>query len=1429
MTSSSSLYGTVTTQNSSSTNSTSLYGEAGTPIPDSSGNVVVRGDLYVLSGNILTTAATGNIFPANATTINLGLAATSVNIGAGTGTTTINNTLYAPGADFGNITIGVATDNTITTTSGQLILKSATGEIDTDTTSILSTNSSSFFLVNSPTTVNAFQGATTLTMGAPTGTTTIRNNLVADSGDFANITIGVVDGNTIATTSGDLNLLPTGNNGVNITSGLDAPTLITRNSAVTNTAVRGLALSAQTSLTPAVGFGNTLEYQVEAQPGNTERAGYISVNLTDITAGSEDFSMYFGLMENGATYATKMILDSTGSLALDNDLTIGGTTVSLAPATNILYSENNDRLNRPSVRSTTGNTSGWRVEAPNTTTSAIANISAASSSDQLNSKFIGIQARGAATNDLRIQTGKYTAGVQGASGTVVTFIDYITPYATVNPAGPTNPLDLTTKAYVDAQVDSNTTYTVDASATTGGANFNLVGSDATTDTIKFAGGTNVTVVATDANTITINAPDTNTTYTQNISSTTGGANLNLVGSDSTTDTVKFANGTGVTVSYTDASTATVAIGQAVGTSDNVQFNGVTTNSVTTGTVNANGGVSFVNTAPMGGTYATVNQFGPVNGSDLTTVDYVNSVLPTVVTYDFAASSATGGANLNLTGSNATTDTVKLTNGNHITATYTSATEVTLGSDATDANTANTIVARDASGNFSASGATLGNITVGVGTDQTIGTTTGDLILDSASGIIQLADPNISSTVAQTWTVVDNNASALSIGATGKAGLLKIDSTDNAERVVTSGNLTVNGSQVLITQNTTYVPPTSALSTVTGTNGVVAVSSTGGANGYGAGYAARYHSGDTSAGVNNAASLALSSATGSSSAPAGSSANQVLGALNFDGYTAGTSNNYVSQIATANAGGGFVAVQPIQAQGYARQAFTNSTTVTTAVTGASGTGSVATLTFTTQNTAPYAAGQSVTIAGMTPSGYNGTYTISAATTSSISYSNATTGFTSGGTIAAANTVTAAGTGFRVRGFANSTNITPANRFNFMDLTASAATFKSNAYTFANEVITGSTLTATNYMTLGATVGSINQDTFTLKNTAGTTTYATLNSTSATLNGDTVALKNTAGTSTYANFATGGATITTGGATEVIRTATTSGANPALLLKRSTTATAAPIDNDGTGLRISTAGSSGTNYGIGFFNYLYQTPASGSDHEFYLGLAKGDQTGSIVDSVQTISSKLTNTRILAGTAGAAGTTATVAQFSPTNNTLKADALTLQTYAGVALVGTAISYNRVYGQWQYDATLTPAAANTGYAVPFQGANATIDFANIASAASTSRIIPGAAGMFKLQFSAQVENSDNGQDHNVSFWWRKNGTDISNSAGYFTVPKAGAASGALIVGWDNMVQTANTTDYFELIYAVSDTSITLPFIAAAAPRPGAAAVFLTLIPVGA
>lgn len=53
--------------------------------------------------------------------------------------------------------------------------------------------------------------------------------------------------------------------------------------------------------------------------------------------------------------------------------------------------------------------------------------------------------------------------------------------------------------------DDDTTYTVSATSSTGGANITLAGSDSSTDSVKLAEGSNVTITQTDTNTITISA------------------------------------------------------------------------------------------------------------------------------------------------------------------------------------------------------------------------------------------------------------------------------------------------------------------------------------------------------------------------------------------------------------------------------------------------------------------------------------------------------------------------------------------------------------------------------------------------------------------------------------------------------------------------------------------------------------------------------------------------------------------------------------------------------------------------------------------------------------------------------------------------------------------------------------------------------------
>jgi hypothetical protein len=65
------------------------------------------------------------------------------------------------------------------------------------------------------------------------------------------------------------------------------------------------------------------------------------------------------------------------------------------------------------------------------------------------------------------------------------------------------------------------------------------------------------------------------------------------------------------------------------------------------------------------------------------------------------------------------------------------------------------------------------------------------------------------------------------------------------------------------------------------------------------------------------------------------------------------------------------------------------TAQTTTTGASGTGSIATLTFSPQATAPFPDGTVITVTGMTPSGYNGTYTVITGTVDSVSFDCAET--------------------------------------------------------------------------------------------------------------------------------------------------------------------------------------------------------------------------------------------------------------------------------------------------------------------------------------------------------------------------------------------------------------------------------------------------------
>jgi len=104
------------------------------------------------------------------------------------------------------------------------------------------------------------------------------------------------------------------------------PVTLVRNSATTASAVRALTLRANSTGTPAVGFGGQIEWEVDT-PAGLKSAGYMEVASTNVTAGDETFTMRFGVMNDNTTATALMILDSLGNLQIDGDLTVSGTNI----------------------------------------------------------------------------------------------------------------------------------------------------------------------------------------------------------------------------------------------------------------------------------------------------------------------------------------------------------------------------------------------------------------------------------------------------------------------------------------------------------------------------------------------------------------------------------------------------------------------------------------------------------------------------------------------------------------------------------------------------------------------------------------------------------------------------------------------------------------------------------------------------------------------------------------------------------------------------------------------------------------------------------------------------------------------------------------------------------------------------------------------
>ena len=142
--------------------------------------------------------------------------------------------------------------------------------------------------------------------------------------------------------------------------------------------------------------------------------------------------------------------------------------------------------------------------------------------------------------------------------------------------------------------------------------------------------------------------------------------------------------------------------------------------------------------------------------------------------------------------------------------------------------------------------------------------------------------------------------------------------------------------------------------------------------------------------------------------------------------------------------------------------------------------------------------------------------------------------------------------------------------------------------------------------------------------------------------------------------------------------------------------------------------------------------------------------------------------------------------------------------------------YGSFYDTTTQTAAAANTAYAMTF---NTTDLSAGVTIGSPTSRVSVDRPNVYNIQFSAQLDNTSGG-DHLIYIWLRVNGTDVANSASEMRLKGNNAE---LVAAW-NFLYSLNAGDYFELMWSVTDTSVQIKAVAAAAPVPAIPSVILTV-----
>jgi hypothetical protein len=140
-----------------------------------------------------------------------------------------------------------------------------------------------------------------------------------------------------------------------------------------------------------------------------------------------------------------------------------------------------------------------------------------------------------------------------------------------------------------------------------------------------------------------------------------------------------------------------------------------------------------------------------------------------------------------------------------------------------------------------------------------------------------------------------------------------------------------------------------------------------------------------------------------------------------------------------------------------------------------------------------------------------------------------------------------------------------------------------------------------------------------------------------------------------------------------------------------------------------------------------------------------------------------------------------------------------------------NRAYASF-YDAGTTDQTGSTTDRTAVKWATAAVTGAGI-TVASNSRITLAVAGTYRFNASLQLRNADS-NDHDVTVWFAKNGTNIAATGARAVIPKL-TDGGTYLLAYE-IFETVAANDYVEMYWYPEDTDVTLHYVAAVAASPG-------------